>query len=265
MSIALAALTFGYITIAPAADEGVLYGVRVVDQKLVFKALDLASSRPPRERGSLPLAAEERVTAIFQNRDRSIGVVRTLTRQQSNLRALVRMVGIPERLIDVSGAQLSGIDSSYAISSLLVPLAGSPIGLISHYTDTPRFWLANVDMVASQISLLNLPLHPSARYAHLTQCPDGAIYTTTMLPQRDIRLVRIDLARLAVTPLDQLRLNDQLMDGNLFGLACSPTGQLYALSDADSAIVNWLFKVDIATGRLAKLREFDVDRIVFVR
>jgi hypothetical protein len=247
------------------ADTGILYGVRVANQSAVFRLLDLASVQPAEERGNLPLAAEERVTAIFQNPDRSVGLVRTSTRQQATLRAAIRLVGLPERLIDTANTQVSGLDSSHALSSLLTSQAGPSYALVSHYSDTPRFWVARVDPLLNRVTLLNMPLNPSARYAHLTQCPDGSIYTSTMLPQRDVRLIRLDIARSAVTPMSQLRIDGEPMDGELAGIACGPAGDLYVLSNAGNAPVNWLYRVDLVTGALTKLREFDVDRITFVR
>ena len=245
-------------------DTGVLYGVRAQNGQLLARSLDLSSSRPALERGKLTLAPDERLDAVFQNKDRSIGVLRTSTNAQSSRRALVRMIGIPEHMIDVSAGNVAGLSSPYGASSLLIPLSGAPLALVSHYSDTLPFWLANVDLSSGRVTVLEMPLDRKTRYSHLAQCPDGKIYAVSIAPQWNIRLVRLDIEALSVTQLSPLTIAGLPLRAPPRDLACGPTGQLYALAD-DRAGSRSIYRLDIASGSLTLIAPFDVDRMVFVR
>ena len=263
--IALSAVAVGSAGLAHGEDAGVLYGMRAVNGQLIVRSLDLASSEPAQDRGKLSEQAGERLTALFQNKDRGVGVIRTSINAKSARRASIRMVGIPNKPIDMSAADVTGLSSSDSISSVLIPISGPPIALVAHYSDTPRFWLANVNLGSGQVTLLNTALDPRTRYSHLTQCPNASIYAVSMAPQYDVRLVQFDLTKQTVTRLGHLLVKDRVSQVELQGLACAPSGQLYALSDPDHSGTNSVFRIDIATGNMIWLTEFDVDRMIFVR
>jgi hypothetical protein len=248
-----------------AKDSGVLYGVKAANGQLIGRTLDLSSGDPVQERGKLGLPADERLDALFQDRDRSIGVVRTTTKAQSNRRALVRKIGIPERLVDASAADIAGLPKSQSISSLLIPHAGAAIALIAHYTDTLPFWLASVDLSSGQVTRIDLPLDSKTRYSHLTQCHDSSIYAVSIAPQWNIRLVRLNLAAREVEQFPALNLTGTPLRAQVFDLACGPGGQLYVLSQASRTGDRSVFRVDLETGAMTFVAAFDVDRMVFVR
>jgi len=263
--IAVAAVLAGTIGPAAAADVGVLYGVRSVNQQYSFRTIDFGGSGTVRELGVLAQPTGERVSAIFQNQDRGIGLILTSVREQATRRALIRMVGTPERLVDASLSEITSLASAYSVSSIVVLISGLPISLISHYSDTPPFWLGNVNLTSGQVTMLSLALEANRRYGDLTQCPDGSIYAISRAPQWDVRLVRIDLSRRAATLLVQPMLNGAPMYAELSSLTCSPAGQLYGLADPGSSGINSIFAIDLNTGALTRIREFDVDRMLFVR
>lgn len=268
VAVALAALTACWVCsvgTVQGQDTGVLYGVRAVRGQLIMRSLDLGSSQGTRERGQLARAADERLAGVFQSNDRGIGVVSASSKGGAQRRALVRMVGIPEHLIDVSSGDIAGLSSAYAITSVQVPPSGPPLALVARYTDTPPFWLANVDLKSGQVKILDVPLNPKTHYSHLARCPDGSVYSVSMDPEWKIQLVRLDVDQHAVTPIGQLQLNGQSLRVGLSALACAPSGQLYALADPSHAGMNSLFRVEIATGTLTWVQKFDVDRMVFVR
>ena len=138
--------------------------------------------------------------------------------------------------------------------------------MISHYSDTLPFWLANINLTNGQVTMLdNIALDPNRRYSDLTQCPDGTIYSISRAPQWDVRLVKLDIAARTVTLLIQPMLDGSPIYAELSSLACSPSGQLYGLADPRSSGINSIFAIDLSTGALTRIREFDVDRMVFVR
>jgi hypothetical protein len=256
----------GCAVAAHAADSGTLYGVAVSDNALIVRSLNLADSRPAREHGKFARQADERLAAIFQNQDRSLGLVRTSTKKGSTRRALVSAAGTPEAIVAGSDWEASGLPATSAISSLLVPATGPAIALVGHYSDTPPYSLVTLNLQPGQTSVAStLKLNPVARYAHLTQCPDGSIYATSLAPQWDPQLVRVDLAKQQVTLLKELALDGKSLRNDVRDLACAPSGKLYALADPAYSGTNWLFALDPNAGALTRVRKFDVERITFAR
>src|SRR5207248_1549468 len=114
--------------------------------------------------------------------------------------ALVRMLGLPDRVMDVSTSDVAGLSSEYAISSLIMPATGASVALISHFTDTPPYSLATVDVHSGAVSLSTIGLDRRTRYARLTQCPDGRVYAVASALQAETRLVQIELDAGVVKP-----------------------------------------------------------------
>jgi hypothetical protein len=255
----------GLVSTAVHADSGVLYGVRANAGTLTFRMLDLSSTQGPADKGSLTDTSSERLAGIFQNPDRGVGVMRTSRLDATVRKSGVRMAGVPGLVVDASSWDIGGLASSYAISSIFVPAAGAPIALVSHYSDTPPFWLTNVDLATGAVTLLPVRLEKPVRYSHLTQCPDASIYAIAVAPQDEVRLVRMDLSTGLVTRMGRLQLNGNPLRGNVHDLACGPTGGFYVLSDVQHAGSNALYALDAATGALTWIRDFDVDRVTFVR
>ena len=176
------------------------------------------------------------------------------------------MLGTPEKLIDVSIANVGGLSASDSIASLLLPASGRALALIAHYSDTPPYSLANVDLDLGVISPVGIALHPLTRYTQLTQCPNGAIYFVSMAPQWNTQLVQLDLDQQTLVSVARLEVvNGESLRTVVRGLACAPSGELYALADPENSGTNSLYRIETATGRMRWVRKFDVDQMVFVR
>ena len=258
----LLASMIGHSGIALASE--VLYGVKVVGGTLVVRSLDLTSALVEQP-GNLVQPGNERLSAIFQNQDRSINIVRTSTKREVNHRALIRNIGIPGLITDASGRQVDGLAATDSISSLLIPRSGPPIALIAHYTDTPPFSLVALDPQSWKATALHSPwLDPNARYGHLTQCPDGTIYASTRQIEEGVHVIQISLNEARTQEVSELNVDGRLVRNDVSDLACSPSGQLYALADPYYSGSNSLFAVKLSTGIMTLLQKYDVDRMVFV-
>src|SRR5215207_3582222 len=110
----LSAVALGWPQWAAAQEGGRLYGIRASGSHLIVRSLDIEGFRTVDERGKLPRAADERLAAIFQSRDRAMGMIRVKSPASSSRRALVRMLGLPERVMDVSTSDVAGLRSEYA-------------------------------------------------------------------------------------------------------------------------------------------------------
>jgi hypothetical protein len=164
------------------------------------------------------------------------------------------------------GDPIGWIVHPFSLSSLLVRSAGTPVGLIAHYSDTPPFSLASVDVQPTQITVTgSKPLNPSARLANLTECPDGTIYGTFMSRELDTQLVRVNVDRPAVEIVVGLSVGGRSLRNDLWDLACSPSGILYGLADPDYDRINQLFRIDLSTGNMTAVATFDVVKMTFAR
>ena len=76
---------------------------------------------------------------------------------------------------------------------------------------------------------------------------------------------KLDLRGQTATLLTQPTLNGEPMYAELRSLACGPSGQLYGLVNPSGSGVNAVFAIDISTGAMIHIRDFDVDRMIFVR
>jgi hypothetical protein len=223
------------------ANAGVVYGVRAEANGLVVRSLDLGTGRDPATHGRLRRQGEERLSSIFLSKDRSIGMLSTSTKKGPGRRALVRGLGHPQQVYDGSEWEALNLGSGQALSSVLVRQSGPPIALVSHYSDTPPYSLAILQMQPGRtVVVRTIALNPYARYAHLTQCPNGAIYATSLAPQWDPHVVTLNVERREVTLLKELKFNGRSLRNDVRDLACSPSGQLFALADPDYSGTNSL-------------------------
>ena len=258
------AMSLCWSGIAIGQDTGVLYGVRGAKNQLALRALDLGSMQGVQEKGSLPQPAQQRLVAMFQSPDRGVGLVSTVIGAGMQQRSVVRMVGIPEHPVDASSHKLVNIPVAYAISSVIVPRSGAPLALLARHTDTPPFWLFNIELETGAMKAIDIALSVRTRYEHLTQCPAGAIYAVAVSAEWGTRLVQFDIERLSVTAVAKLQL-DSSDHFALQDLACGPSGALYGLADVDHSGINSLLRVDTVTGKMTPFQKFDVERMVFVR
>lgn len=264
-SAALAALALCFTRPAHSADDGVIYGVRAVGPQLIVRSLSLVTLTV-QERGRLPNRAQERLADVVEDNARGVAVLRTSIAAGVSRRGLVRAAGTPEVVTDASNWEVGGLSSSFSISSVVVPMTGSAIAFVSHYSDTQPFFLATLDYQQGRTTVVTaVALNAQARFGNLTQCPDGKIYATSLAQQWDPHIAQVDIVKQTVTLLREFTVKGKSLHRDVADLACSPSNRLYALADPDHSGINDLFAVDLATGTMTLVREFDVDRMIFVR
>jgi len=139
----------------------------------------------------------------------------------------------------------------------------SLIALLGHFTDTPPYSVGEIDLATAQVTTLPFQLPEQARFANLTQCPDGISYATSLGTQEGsgTRLVRMEFELGRFAEVAKLHLEGKSLRDDLKSLTCSASGELFALGDPTYRGVNSLFQVDPSTGGLTFIRVFDVDLI----
>jgi len=254
------------LSVSLAAAEGLLLGLRTEGNKIVAMTTTVAAGSTVREVARLPVSPDQRLSDVFQFPDGTIGSLWTSTARNAGKRALLRRLGSAVQVVDTGATDVSGVSAPYAVSSIVVPPDGAALALVSHYSDTPPFFLADVSVESGQVTVLRTyALNPAARFANLARCLDGTIYATSMAQQWDTRLVRIDAGTRAVESLPELHFDNRSLKNDVWDLACAPTGQLYALADPTLSGTNSLYQVDPSTGALRLVQAFDATKMVFLR
>lgn len=250
---------------AMAADIGRLYGVKDGDGQMIVRTLDLATLKIE-DKARVAGGKGERLNGLFQRSDRSIGVLNTATGERAGNRGRLRMMGNADRVATSAGGEVAGLKENWSVSSLLMRKGGEALALVSHYSDTPPFFLATIAANGKGMKVTSATaLNPVARFAHLTQCPDGAIYATSMAPQWDTRLVKIDAATKEVFLMAEFSYRGKSLRNDAWDLACAPSGRLYVLADPESTGSNSLFAANAESGELTYVTAYDVRRMAFVK
>jgi hypothetical protein len=169
----------------------------------------------------------------------------------------------PTRLIfpgtSRSDVTISGLTPQQRLESLMVTPDGLLLGLIANKNGTPPVRLVEVNPNTGTFTVrLNLP--SDQKYTTLASCPNGTIYTTSVA-NGATTLVRIDLAQGGVTPLVQMRLNNNLWNNGLQSLLCNNANQIIAFGAPRYVQPNALYTVDLGSGAMAKLIDFDAARV----
>lgn len=159
---------------------------------------------------------------------------------------------------------VSGLASNQTIESFESINENSFLALVSQRNSDSPFKLGKIDRNTGSISFLDFPLPAKQRFATLAKCPEGKFYTTSVSPTGDTTLVHLDIQQGQLSNMAQLSFEDEAWDSGLQSLACSPSGQLFALCAYRYDDVNSLYVVEPRTGAMTLLKEFDVSTIAFV-
>ncbi len=169
------------------------------------------------------------------------------------------LFGATERTLTVSGLPTK---SAYIIS-LLGLKDGTLLALVNpKNAGNSPFLLDMIDLQSGAAIDTGFPFKSDRSLSGLTQCPDGTIYALASAPNESKSLVRLDLEQKQLIDGPTLMQSGQ-RPVNIYSLACSPPGILFALgvrnSDANagegSFLPTDLFKVDNNTGELTTFRQ----------
>lgn len=154
---------------------------------------------------------------------------------------------------------ISGLTPQQRLESLMVTPDGALLGLVANKNGTPPVKLVEVNYNTGTFNIwLDLP--PDQKYSTLAICPNGTMYTTSVA-NGATSLVRIDLAQGGVTSLVKLRLNNNSWSNGLQSLLCNNANQILAYGAPRYIQPNALYTVDLGSGAMAKLVDFDAARV----
>ena len=254
----------GWIHIPVHAAE--IYGVEMVGDRYIVRVFDTDHAESVREVAALPAGIGEQLRGLVQLDDRRIALLRTIANGGESPRNELAVLGTPGQLTGVQRRDVYGLEPFMTLTQIFVAWGARYYGLVGLDNDRPPYQLVTFFSGSTAISKLNsveLPAH--ARYANLTQCPDGTIYASTLAPQQDTRLVTLNPETAQIIELSQLRLNERTVPSDIFGLTCDPKGRLYALADPTRLGTASLFAVDATNGTLRWLGYFRAHKMALVK
>ena len=266
---AVLAVAFAVFAGNTMAQTGIIYGVRDLGNRFVVSSLDLTDQGLAAELLTGNQPAKERIRDLFLMPDDRLALLRTnVVRNAKQNRSNIEILedtpeGLRQRPADT--VRIKEIPEMQAASTVTRSNIGgtqSLITLLSHFTDTPPYSLGTIDLTTGQVTTLPFQLPEQARFANLTQCPEGITYATSLgIQGGGTRLVRMELALGSFTEVAKLSLEGKSLRDDLKSLTCSASGELFALGDPTYRGINALFQVDPSTGDLTFIRVFDVDLI----
>lgn len=249
----------------------------------VLKTIEIASQVVDNPQVSIPAVPQalftspsERITGLTTQSD-GILVVSTVVSNKKG--SFSRLLFTDQRNSKPKAKKVAGLRRSRnTIESLLaIPTRpGKLLSVLSLNQGIPPFDLGEIDVrsgkvqFGAELALPELPLN--RRFSNLAQSPDGTIYATTLGSEGSTTLVQLDLTNKAIVTgrgkiirLSLLRIDNEPLENDLLSLSVSPSGQVFALANPKNEQTNSLFSVDVRTGEMRLLRQFEADKITFAR
>ncbi len=262
---------------ATAYDNALLYGVGIRSDKLVLQSLDLPSLTVQDQSnliGNVTLASNDQLTAFT-----SLGqdtVVNGTTLAKGTLVVAITSTTLsvtgsyPTRLIFLGPSPttltLLELGEQFILNSVLSTSDDGLLVLINKLNGQPPFKLGLVDPQTGQITFVaELDQAGGKDVGDVTQCADGRILAIATDQSGNPNLAQLDPVQAKLSELQQLSFSPNDGPRSINSLACSPSGQIFALSTKRYESINSLFAVDPNTGLLTQLIKFPVIKITFVR
>lgn len=212
------------------------------------------------DRKILKLSSRERLTdlSLLSNGTFILSSTSAIAEENKPKSNTLRFMGKSTKKLTVSG-----LASNQTIESFEVINENSFLALVSQSDSDSPFKLGKIDRNTGSISFLDFTLPAKQRFATLAKCPEGKFYTTSVGQLGDTTLVHLDLQQGQLSSMAKLSFDGEAWDSGLQSLACSPSGQVFALAGYRYDDVNSLYIVEPRTGAMTLLKEFDVSTIAF--
>jgi hypothetical protein len=183
------------------------------------------------------------------------------SRNEKDPTRLTTFVGGSARTITVSG-----LGADERLADLVGAADGSLLGLVSRRNGNTPAKLVNLDPGAGRIGgvqVVNLP--NGWRLDTVAQSPGGQLLGAVVGRQGETNLVQLSGRGNQTTTLSRLNANGIPWNNGLQNLVFTPSGQLIALGALRGVTPNALYSVDVQSGAMRKLFDFDTVRVTSAR
>ena len=232
-----------------------------LERELLLPTLDLVTNQSQSLLNfaeSVNLESGEELTGFTSLKDGTLIISRSpaSTSRREDIATRLTLLSRTARTLTVSG-----IERQEKLGSLVGTQEGRLHGLVARKNGTPPVRLVEVNAETGEVtssSRINLP--DNERFNQLAQCPDGKLYTTVVGRRGETSLVQLESGQRPIT-LAQLRFNDTVWNNGLQSLLCNNANQLIAFGAPRYIQPNALYTVDLGSGAMAKLVDFDAARV----
>ena len=171
----------------------------------------------------------------------------------------------PTRLI-IQGSSpttvtISGLKKTEQLRSLVGTREGRLLGLVVKKNGTPPISLVDVDWKTGNFTA-KFKLPGNQRFSNLAGCPDGKLYTTSLDKDGNTSLQLLDAQKSNLNFIAELKVDNAILNNGLDSLVCSPANQLLAFGALRYQYPKALYSVDVNSGTMIKLQDFDTTKIM---
>ena len=265
-----AALALYLICISPGSVWGqtapAIYGIHTVSDSFVIKVIDLTDNGSfEKELARIDRLPDEQIKDIVQLTTPDVALIKISAQKQSVLATITNPAAVAAVTRPVPQEMpVNGLSKGVALQHAVALNDTTLIGLTSDITDTPPFNMVSLNLASGRVAALKrYSLETDQRIGNFTRCPDNTIYATTLTRKSGTRLLKIDAKNFKFSEVASLRFRNEPLRNDVMSLACSPSGELYALANPTYEGTNSLFNLNPLDGQLTLLRQFDVEKITF--
>ena len=156
---------------------------------------------------------------------------------------------------------ISGLKKDEKLGDLVATTDGRLLGLVAKRNGTPPVRLVAIDPLTGTMRVVDTVNLPGKwPFKTLAQSSDGQLYTAAVGWQGEAHLVQVGSGRnQTITPV--LTVDGTVWNNGLESLVYSPAGQFLAFGALRYETPNALYTVDVGSGAMSKLYDFDVSRV----
>jgi hypothetical protein len=244
----------------------VIYGIQTVSDSFIIKGIDLTDNGSfEKELVRIDRFPDEQIKDIVQLTTPDVALIKVSAQKQSVLATITNPAAVADVTRPVSKEiPVNGLSNGVALQHAVALNDTTLFGLTSDITDTPPFNIVSLNLESGRVTALKrYSLATDQRIGNFTRCPDNTIYATTLTRESSTRLLKIVPKNFKLYEVVRLRFLNEPLRNDVMSLACSPSGELYALADPTYEGTNSLFNLNQLDGQLTLLRQFDVEKITF--
>jgi len=244
----------------------IIYGIKTISDSFVIKGIDLTDNGSfENELIRIERLPDEKINDIVQLTTADVAVLKVKSNNQSVIETVTNPTAVAAVTNLVSQEiPVDGLSQGIALQHAIALNKNTLIGVTSDIADTPPFKLVSLSLNSGKVTdIKSYSLSEDQRIANFTRCSDRIIYATTLSRQSGPRLVKIDSKNRKFSEVAELRFRDAPLRNDVMSLACSPSGELYALANPAYEATNSLYNLNQVDGQLTLVRQFDVEKITF--
>jgi hypothetical protein len=226
---------------------------------LILESLDVETGQVVSPLGSpILIGSDEQITGFTSLSDGTFVVAITPISTSKKGEDPTYLIILDPSLTIVTIVTISGLKKEEQLRSLVGTKDGRLLGLVVKKNGTPPVRLVDVDWNTGNFTG-KFTLPGNQRFSNLSECPDGTLYTTGVKKDGNTDLLLLDVQGNNLDFIAELKIDNTIWNNGLDSLICSEENQLFAFGALRYQYPKALYSVDVSSGTMTKLRNFDLD------